>query len=536
MPLLSDYLNFNGTPGTQGPQGPQGYQGEMAISVVFKGVDSWTNVVAIPAPEVGDGWFLNDPTGAPDSAEGPAQIGDLVIWNGTSWTNAGQVEGPEGTQGPQGDQGYGVAIKGTATWAYVADLTAQQLNDIWLLVDADPNAPPIDDPDIGPLRPAQIGDGVVWTGTDWENMGPIAGPQGFQGDTGATGPQGFQGEASTVAGPQGTQGFQGDDGDPAQSIIIKGNDTWANISALPSPVQNEAWGLTEATGAPPSSYGPAAIGDIVVYDGTSAWVNIGPLQGPQGEDGAQGTTGAAGGTGPQGDDGPAGPQGDDGTDGAQGADGDDGADGTTGPQGPIGSTGPAGPQGPTGFTGPQGFKGEEGDEGDRGPQGYQGTPGVVGGQGPQGDDGDDGSIGPQGPQGEPGTEVPITGGTESLSISGVGTTGTISRVTVGALVILSGRLDITSAGSTGNAVISGLAYPCVFPTGVTMSTSGINLGGSVPSERTIVGRLEAGSSSITLLKWGSEGDEGPLENNKLSAGDHIDINLSYYASGLAGFD
>jgi hypothetical protein len=49
---------------------------------------------------------------------------------------------------------------------------------------------------------AAAGDGVVWSGTAWTNVGPIRGPQG------ATGPQGLQG----VAGPQGPLGPQGPDG------------------------------------------------------------------------------------------------------------------------------------------------------------------------------------------------------------------------------------------------------------------------------------------------------------------------------------
>ena len=149
--------------------------------------------------------------------------------------------------GPQGDRGYGFAFKGTATWAYIALLTSMILNDLWVLVDADPNAPPIDDPDIGPLRPAKVGDAVVWTGIEWENIGPIQGPegpQGPQGFQGFQGDEGVQGSAgvSNVPGPQGDVGPQGD---PAQSVIFKGIDTWANIALLPSPVQNEAWALTD---------------------------------------------------------------------------------------------------------------------------------------------------------------------------------------------------------------------------------------------------------------------------------------------------
>lgn len=81
--------------------------------------------------------------------------------------------------------------------------------------------------------------------------------------------------------------------------------------------------------------------DVFSYSaGTSSWVNIGPVEGPQG---------AQGPTGPQG------------IQGIQGPAGQNGADGAQGPQGPAGIDGPQGIQGPQGNVGPQGETGPAGE-------------------------------------------------------------------------------------------------------------------------------------------------------------------------------
>ena len=297
MPLLSDYLNFNGVPGTQGPpgyDGPQGPQGTPAASIIIKGIDTWANVDAIVAPDTNEAWVLSEVTGAPERGPGvPAEVGYLVVFDGVNWINVGPVQGPQGVQGAQGDQGDAINPVGSDTWANVALLVEPDRNDLLILTDADPTAPSSFE---GPAKP---GDAVVWNDIEWVNIGPVQGPQG----------------------PQGVEG------DPAQSIIFKGSDTWAAISALPAPVQNEAWFLLDADPlAPPSPYGPAAIGDILIYDGTSAWVNAGPIKGAQGDTGSQGPQGL---TGPQGTQGDAGPQGDDGIQGPQGTQGEKGVEGGT---------------------------------------------------------------------------------------------------------------------------------------------------------------------------------------------------------------
>jgi hypothetical protein len=121
----------------------------------------------------------------------------------------------------------------------------------------------------------------------------LSGPAGEDGATGAAGPTGSQG----VQGIQGTAGL--------------------GINFL---------GQVAATGNLPSGSNTQGDAYIVqaddsfhVWDGTSAWVSGGSIQGPQGVQGIQGIQGTAG------------------------TNGTDGADSTVaGPTGPTGSTGPAG--------------------------------------------------------------------------------------------------------------------------------------------------------------------------------------------------
>jgi len=97
-------------------------------------------------------------------------------------------EGPPGPQGPAGETGSGLVIQGAVT------------NESELPTDA------------------EIGDGwlvgvnlYIWTGTGWQNCGPVRGPQGEIGPTGDTGPAGASGAAGPpgVAGPQGPAGPSG---------------------------------------------------------------------------------------------------------------------------------------------------------------------------------------------------------------------------------------------------------------------------------------------------------------------------------------
>ena len=189
------------------------------------------------------------------------------------------------------------------------------------------------------------------TGGGGEGTPGPAGPQGEKGDTGpagAAGPKGDTGPAGAVgpkgdtgaagaAGPtgavgpkgdtgsqgeQGVQGEQGIQGAAGLGITFKGN--VATEAELPSAgqVQGDLWVV--ATPAPATSR--------IWEAGTAAWVNGGPVQGPQGIAGPQGIEGPQGPAGVKGDTGAAGPA---------------GPKGDTGAAGPKGDTGAAGPAGPT---------------------------------------------------------------------------------------------------------------------------------------------------------------------------------------------
>ena len=202
------------------------------------------------------------------------------------------------------------------------------------------------------------GDLHISTGTAWNNVGKIQGPQGIQGlkgdtgpigpkgDTGATGPKGDTG-AQGIEGPEGPQGIQG----------LKGE------------------------------------------------------EGPQGKQGLRGEQGPIGPKGDKGDTGPKGIQGIQGPKGnpfvysdftpeqltsLKGAKGDQGIKGD---KGETGSIGPKGDKGDIGLTGPKGDKGEPGE------QGIQGIRGATGATGPKGDTGADGAVGPKG---DPGVGIPQT--------------------------------------------------------------------------------------------------------------------------------
>ena len=98
--------------------------------------------------------------------------------------------------------------------------------------------------------------------------------------------------------------------------------------------------------------GHADDGHLYVYisqvTASSGWQDVGPILGPQGDQGEPGPEGVPGPQGPAGVEGPGGPPG------AQGAEGPPGIEGPAGVEGPAGIQGPTGNTGPTGPTGAPG--------------------------------------------------------------------------------------------------------------------------------------------------------------------------------------
>lgn len=202
-------------------------------------------------------------------------------------------------------------------------------------------------------------------------------------------------------GPQGPQGIQGP---PGLGITYRGSvATDADLPATAA--QGDLW-IVE-TPAPATAW--------VWDDAEAAWIDAGPVQGPQGIQGE------------------AGPQG------IQGVQGEPGATGATGPQGPAGADGAAGPVGPEG---PQGIQGIQGEAGPAGPAGAAGP------TGPKGDTGDTGPAGPQGPEGPAGPKGdPGDPASYTLPVATATVLGGVKQGT-GVTIAADGTIDAAGAALT----------------------------------------------------------------------------------------
>ena len=177
-----------GPQGPQGVEGPQGSQGQAGASVTLKG--SVANVAALPSVDntIGDS-YINDADG------------NLWVWNGTTWIDAGQIVGPEGPQGIQGIQG----VKGDTGDVGPQGNTGPQ----GLKGDTGLQGPKGDTGDTGPQGLQGIQGVQGETGLTGQTG--LTGPKGDTGNTGLTGPVGPQGQQGIQGeiGPQGPQGIQG---------------------------------------------------------------------------------------------------------------------------------------------------------------------------------------------------------------------------------------------------------------------------------------------------------------------------------------
>jgi len=121
-------------------------------------------------------------------------------------------KGEKGDRGTQGDQG----IQG------IQGVRGQDGTSIRLVgVHADDSDLPDSGNAVGDMRiTADTGDGWVWNGSIWVNVGQLRGPPGPQGDQGPAngppGPAGAQGEP----GPRGAQGLPGPQGPPGSINCI----------------------------------------------------------------------------------------------------------------------------------------------------------------------------------------------------------------------------------------------------------------------------------------------------------------------------
>lgn len=390
-----------------GPTGPTGPTGAQGTGIDIKGTVATVNDLPTTGNQPGDAYVVQ-------------ADGDLYVWSGSEFVDAGKIVGPAGPTGATGPTGAQGAIGNVG-----------------------PTGPTGATGEIGPIGPTGATGAIGATG-----------PTGAQGEIGATGPTGATGAAGPT-GPQGSQGNVGPTGATGDAGIAGPTGPTGATGAVgatgPTGPQGDAGaiGPTGPTGAASTVAGPTGpTGDA----GTPGAV------GPTGPTGAAGMTGDTGPTGPQGNVGPTGPQG------LAGAIGPTGAQGDVGPTGPQGDIGPTGPQGVQGLIGPTGPQGEQGIAGPTGPTGDTGAAGNTGPTGPTGATGDTGAVGPTGPQGSQGIQGP-TGPTGAQG--DVGATG--PQGIAGPTGPQGATGDVGPTGPTGAQGDQGI----VGPTGATGDTGAV---------------------------------------------------------------
>ena len=285
-------IGSTGATGLGGPTGATGIQGSTGPA------GTSVNIIG-SVPTVGVDPQLTLNTAFPSAVDGNGVIdeanGDLWVKAGGSWTDVGNIQGPEGTTGATGPEGA-TGIQGATG---VGSTGATGLAGI-----VESNTAPIDTSVLwlNPNTPSTLGIGA--TGA----TGP-AGTIGVDGSTGSTG----------ATGPAGTIGVDGSTGATGVAGIVESNTAPIDTSVI--------WLNTSTSGV----QGIGATGST----------------GPQGATGVNGTIGVDGSTGATG---PAGTDGATGVAGPTGATGPAGTNGATGLTGPTGATG-AGATGATGIFG-----------------------------------------------------------------------------------------------------------------------------------------------------------------------------------------
>jgi hypothetical protein len=456
-----------GPTGPTGPTGDTGTTGEVGST----GPTGDTGTTG----EVG-------PTGPTGDTGTTGEVGPTGPTGDTGTTGEVGPTGPTGPTGPSGlngTNGTSVTLQGSvADVEDLDDIVGPSAGDLYIVT--------------------ATGDGYVYDGAQWNNIGPIQGPTGPQGNTGPTGPQGSVGDIGPAGdsglagetgptgptgdtgttgevgptGPQGDTGLTGetgptgDSGSRTYTVTNSGASAYV-IDGANNPTLNLLRGFTyefdvNASGHPfwiQTVSGAYSSGNVYNNGVTNNGTAVGkitfavPYDAPntlyyvcQFHASMAGTinitdvgpTGPQGVAGPTGETGPTGPQGVAGTTGETGPTGPQGLTGTTGETGPTGPQGLTGTTGETGPTGPQGLTGATGADstvaGPTGPTGPQGVAGTTGA-----DSTVAGPTGPTGPQGLNGGTGP-TGPTGSTGIIGSrttvsGVTATLSNNTTGDLSI-----------------------------------------------------------------------------------------------------
>lgn len=235
-----------GAAGSEGVQGPRGLRGEDGTSIVIDGYEETEAQ-------------LPDLTGQP---AGPSYIvmetGHIHFWNGTGYTDGGNVTGPAGADGAPGVQGPRGETGETGPQGLQGVAGSKG-----------------DKGDTGPqgIQGAQGVRGIQGEKGDTGEQG-TRGLQGIQGPNGASGLQGLrgiQGEAGPKGdtgsqgpqgqqGPQGIQGAQGatgpglaTGGTTGQILVKSSNTNFATQWVNRNPTQSEVGGKRVITGSAPNN-------------------------------------------------------------------------------------------------------------------------------------------------------------------------------------------------------------------------------------------------------------------------------------------
>ena len=199
-----------GPQGLQGPQGEKGEQGNDGTSLNVLGTKESEADLPLSA-EKNDAYLID---------------GEMWVFDGANWNNAGKIQGPQGPVGPQGPKGDPgpQGIKGDP--GEKGEQGIQGLKgDTGLQGPQGPVGPKGEQGDAG-VRGITFTPVVDSRGNiSWSNDGGLENPQtvnitGPQGDTGAKGDTGPQGEKGTTFIP---------------SVDTDGNISWSNTDGIANP-------------------------------------------------------------------------------------------------------------------------------------------------------------------------------------------------------------------------------------------------------------------------------------------------------------
>jgi len=192
-------MSIKGATGATGPQGPPGLNGRPGAA--------GTSIQTIT---------YSDTTGRLT----------ITLDDGSTPIVTSPLTGSDGAAGNDGADGLSLSIKGTKTVSEILALGSPSTGDLYIASNS------------GTVNGVATvaGDGVVWTGAQWSNVGGIRGPQGETGAAGANGTDGTNGSQWTAASgvPDNSNGDAGDFyyDTATDKIYKKGASAWAEITDL----------------------------------------------------------------------------------------------------------------------------------------------------------------------------------------------------------------------------------------------------------------------------------------------------------------